>query len=72
MAKEKKDYRHVHEEPLKVGDKYICPKCKAELPINQPCPSCKAEIDWTKIQIFFNLSVDKGPGKGPQLLATEY
>jgi hypothetical protein len=49
MAKIKKDYQHIHEAPIKSGDKYICPKCKAELPINQPCPSCKAEIDWTKI-----------------------
>jgi hypothetical protein len=49
MAKEKKDYKHVHETPIKVGDKYVCPKCKAELPVNQPCPTCHAELDWTKI-----------------------
>jgi rubrerythrin len=49
MDKQKKDYKHIHETPIKAGDKYICPKCQAELPINQPCPSCKAEIDWTKI-----------------------
>jgi hypothetical protein len=49
MAKENKDYKHEHMTPVKVGDKYICPKCKAELPVNQPCPSCKAEIDWKRI-----------------------
>jgi hypothetical protein len=49
MAKEKKDYQHIHETPGKVGDKYICPKCKAELPINQACPTCHTEIDWTKV-----------------------
>jgi hypothetical protein len=49
MAKEKKDYKHIHETPVKTGDKYICPKCKAELPINQPCPTCHAELDWSKV-----------------------
>ena len=49
MAKDKKNKQHVHDAPMKVGDKFICPKCKAELPVNQDCPSCHAELDWTKI-----------------------
>jgi hypothetical protein len=50
MAKEKKrDYEHEHGAPIKVGEKYICPKCKAEVPLNQPCPTCKLDIDWKKI-----------------------
>jgi len=49
MAKEKDKKKHEHLPPIKVGDKYICPHCKAEIPVNQACPSCKIEIDWTKI-----------------------
>jgi uncharacterized protein (DUF983 family) len=48
MAKEK-EKQHKHEKPIKRGDRYICPHCKAEIPMNQACPSCKLEIDWTKI-----------------------
>jgi hypothetical protein len=35
--------------PIKSGDKYICPHCKAEVPVKHDCPSCRLEIDWTKI-----------------------
>jgi hypothetical protein len=51
MAKDKKKGKHEHEHasPLKMGDKYICPHCKAEIPVKQDCPACKLEIDWTKI-----------------------
>ncbi len=48
MAKDK-DKKHQHEPPIKVGDKYFCPHCKAELPVKQACPRCSLEIDWTKI-----------------------
>ena len=49
MAKEKqKKHQHEHE-PIKVGDKFICPHCQAEVPMSQPCPTCKLAIDWTKI-----------------------
>jgi len=47
MAKEKKE--HKHEPPIKAGDKFICPHCRAEVPSHQACPVCKIEIDWTKI-----------------------
>jgi hypothetical protein len=47
MAKDKKKEKHLP--PVKVGDKYICPHCHAEVPMNQPCPTCKLDIDWTKI-----------------------
>ncbi len=47
MAKDKeKNHEHT---PVKVGDKYICPKCHAEVPLNKPCPTCKLDIDWKKI-----------------------
>jgi hypothetical protein len=36
-------------EPIKTGNKYVCPHCKAEVPVRHDCPACKAEIDWTKI-----------------------
>jgi len=49
LAKDKKKEKHEHESPIKVGDKYICPHCKAEIPVRQDCPHCKLEIDWTKI-----------------------
>jgi hypothetical protein len=39
----------MHEKPVKVGDKYICPRCKAQVPVKQDCPSCRLEIDWPKI-----------------------
>jgi hypothetical protein len=48
MAKDK-EKKHKHEAPIKSGDKFICPHCRAELPMNQPCPTCKLDIDWTKI-----------------------
>lgn len=48
-AKEKPGKKHEHEAPVKVGDKFLCPKCRAELPANQDCPHCKIEIDWSKI-----------------------
>jgi len=47
MAKEKGKEKHQH--PIKLGDKYICPHCRAEVPVKQDCPVCKLEIDWTKI-----------------------
>ena len=47
MAKMKK--KEKHERPVRVGDRYICPHCKAEVPVKQACPSCRLEIDWTKI-----------------------
>jgi predicted amidophosphoribosyltransferase len=49
VAKDKKKEKHEHEPPIKLGDKYICPHCKAEIPVRQDCPHCKLEIDWTKI-----------------------
>jgi hypothetical protein len=49
MAKDKRDFKHEHQPPVKVGDKFICPKCKAEIPVNQPCPTCHLEVDWKKI-----------------------
>jgi hypothetical protein len=50
MAKDKeKEREHKHEPPIKAGDKFICPHCKAELPYNKDCPTCKLGIDWTKI-----------------------
>jgi len=51
MAKDKKKgkHEHEHEPPVKVGDKFICPHCKAEVPMRQDCPTCKMVIDWTKI-----------------------
>jgi hypothetical protein len=36
-------------EPIKTGNKYVCPHCQAEVPMRHDCPTCKAEIDWTKI-----------------------
>jgi len=48
MAKDK-DEKHSHLPPIKVGDKYICPHCKAEIPVNKACPECKIEVDWSKI-----------------------
>jgi len=47
MAKDKKKEKHLP--PIKVGEKYLCPHCQAEVPMNQPCPTCKLDIDWTKI-----------------------
>ena len=47
MAKDKK--KDKHEPPIKIGDKFVCPHCHAEVPVKHDCPACKAEIDWTKI-----------------------
>jgi len=47
MAKDKKKEKHLP--PIKVGEKYLCPNCRAEVPMKQPCPTCKLDIDWTKI-----------------------
>ncbi len=35
--------------PIKSRDKYLCPHCRAEVPVRQECPGCGEEIDWTKI-----------------------
>jgi hypothetical protein len=51
-GKEKKvkpDNKHVHDKPVKQGDKYVCPHCGAELPVNQPCPTCGLDVDWKRI-----------------------
>ena len=48
MAKIKKA-KIVHNHPVKLGDKFLCPHCKAELPVKQDCPACKLDIDWGKI-----------------------
>ena len=48
MAKDK-EKKHEHEKAIKVGDRYLCPHCRAEIPVKQACPVCKLEIDWTKI-----------------------
>ena len=48
-VKEKPGKKHKHEAPIKQGDKFICPKCGAEIPMDQDCPSCQAHIDWKKI-----------------------
>ncbi len=34
---------------VKEGDKYLCPHCKAEVPVKHNCPACGEEIDWSKI-----------------------
>jgi hypothetical protein len=47
LPKNKK--KGIRERPVKIGDKYICPHCKAELPVKQDCPACRLEIDWTKV-----------------------
>jgi len=47
MAKDKK--KDKHEKPIKVGDKFICPHCNAEIPVRQDCPTRHVEIDWSKI-----------------------
>ena len=47
MPKNKK--KEKHEKPIKIGDRYVCPHCKAEVPVRKNCPVCKLEIDWTKI-----------------------
>lgn len=48
MEKDKKSIAD-HKHPVKMGDKYVCPHCQAELPIKQDCPVCKLEIDWSKV-----------------------
>jgi len=35
--------------PIKSDKKYLCPHCRAEVPVHQACPGCKEEIDWSKI-----------------------
>jgi|GEM_PF-2994850 len=35
--------------PIKSRDKYLCPHCRAEVPVKQDCPGCGEEIDWSKI-----------------------
>lgn len=35
--------------PIKSRDKYLCPHCRAEVPVKQACPGCGEEIDWSKI-----------------------
>jgi hypothetical protein len=35
--------------PIKSTDKYLCPHCRAEVPVKQDCPGCGEEIDWSKI-----------------------
>jgi primosomal protein N' len=47
MDKDKKKERHLP--AIKVGDKYICPHCKAEVPMKQNCPTCKMDIDWSRV-----------------------
>jgi hypothetical protein len=49
MAKDKGKKKEKHLPPIKIGDKYICPHCRAEVPVRQECPACHLEIDWTKI-----------------------
>ena len=50
MVKDKdKKKKEKHLPPIRVGDKFICPHCKAELPVKQDCPACRLDIDWTKI-----------------------
>ena len=41
--------KNVHEHPVKLGDKFVCPHCKTVVPVKQDCPECKLEIDWDKI-----------------------
>ena len=41
--------KEQHEQPIKLGDKFLCPHCKIEVPVKQDCPECKVEIDWSKI-----------------------
>jgi hypothetical protein len=48
MAKEKK-VKPLRAKPLKLGERYVCPHCKADLPVKNDCPSCRTEIDWTKV-----------------------
>jgi hypothetical protein len=35
--------------PIRSGDKYLCPHCRAEVPVKQDCPGCAEKIDWSKI-----------------------
>jgi len=39
----------VHESAIKTGNKYLCPHCRAEVPVRKDCPSCNEQIDWSKI-----------------------
>ena len=48
MPKERKG-KTKHEHPVKLGDQFLCPRCKVPLPVKQDCPSCKQEIDWSKV-----------------------
>jgi rubrerythrin len=46
MAKtEKKQKGQV----IKVGEKYECAECHADIPIHQDCPICKKHIDWDRV-----------------------
>jgi predicted RNA-binding Zn-ribbon protein involved in translation (DUF1610 family) len=49
MAKDKKKKEKKHLPPIKQGDKFICPRCRAEVPMRHDCPTCSLEIDWRKI-----------------------
>jgi rubredoxin len=46
---EKPGKKHQHGTPIKIGDKFVCPKCKVELPANADCPHCKISMDWSKV-----------------------
>ena len=48
MAEAKKG-KIIHNHPTKLGDKFVCPRCKVPVPVKQDCPVCKLEIDWTKV-----------------------
>ena len=49
MADDVKKGKNIHNHPVKLGDKFVCPHCQAQLPANQDCPACKLEIDWNKV-----------------------
>jgi hypothetical protein len=46
MAKKSKNSSHGVK---KIGQKYVCEECQAEIPIRQECPNCKKEIDWERV-----------------------
>jgi primosomal protein N' len=45
MAREKKRKGSV----IKIGERYECAECHAEVPIKQACPKCKKELDWDRV-----------------------
>ncbi len=51
MAKEKEKNKQTitQKEPVKQGDKFLCPSCRVEVPVKQVCPTCGKEIDWSRI-----------------------